>query len=282
MFMSDEFFIEGHGSRFGVKRWGDAGGIPVLALHGWLDNAATYDFLAPLLNGVQLVAMDFAGHGLSDHRSVDARYHYIDYIPDVIEVADALGWREFALLGHSLGAGVAVLTAGTIPDRVGKLVLIEGIGPLIGETDKIPLYLSSSIKQERRLRDKRKPVYPTVERMVEARAKTGDLTRELCDPLVSRNRVALEGGYTWRSDARLKNTSPLYMTEEQVSPFLRNVTAETLLITGESGYLHQREYFESRRDCVSRLTHRSLPGGHYPHMESPERVADLINPFLAG
>src|SRR5690606_2312769 len=105
--------------------FGPRDGRPVLALHGWLDNAATFVPLAPLLPELRIYALDLPGHGRSSHRPPGARYHYVDWVGDVIEAADALGLDRFALLGHSMGAGISILTAGTFPERVERLALIE-------------------------------------------------------------------------------------------------------------------------------------------------------------
>ncbi|HAS30592.1 MAG TPA: alpha/beta hydrolase, partial [Alcanivorax sp.] len=83
-------------------------GEPVLALHGWLDNAASFQPLAEPL-GHPLVALDFAGHGHSEHRPRHQATHYVDHVRDVLAVADQLGWDRFVLVGHSMGAGVACL-----------------------------------------------------------------------------------------------------------------------------------------------------------------------------
>ena len=84
--------------------WGPADGHPVLALHGWLDNAASFEVLAPILAGCRVVALDLTGHGLSDHRSEDATYLIWDDIPQVLKVIEALGWTDCTMLGHSRGA----------------------------------------------------------------------------------------------------------------------------------------------------------------------------------
>ncbi|XP_054023933.1 serine hydrolase-like protein 2 isoform X1 [Dryobates pubescens] len=91
-----------------AKAWGPSEGHPVLCLHGWLDNANTFDKLIPLLpKGYYYVAMDFSGHGLSSHRPAGAPYHFLDYVTDVRRVAAALQWRRFTLMGHSMGGSVA-------------------------------------------------------------------------------------------------------------------------------------------------------------------------------
>ncbi|MGK2915619.1 MAG: alpha/beta fold hydrolase, partial [Porticoccaceae bacterium] len=98
------------GLTLAAREWGDPEGLPVLALHGWLDNCGSFAVLAPLLIGVRLVALDLAGHGLSSHRSADATYNIWQDVGDVHAVAEQLGWENFALLGHSRGAMIATLT----------------------------------------------------------------------------------------------------------------------------------------------------------------------------
>ena len=69
-----EMTFEVNGLRLTAKAWGDPAGTPTLALHGWLDNANTFDRLAPTLPELDLIAMDFAGHGFSSHRPDGVHY----------------------------------------------------------------------------------------------------------------------------------------------------------------------------------------------------------------
>ena len=95
--------------------YGPEDGQPVIALHGWLDNAATFSRLAPLLPGLRILALDFAGHGYSAHRPAGGSYLLWDNVLDVLLVAQAMGWERFSLLGHSMGAIVSVLLAAAMP-----------------------------------------------------------------------------------------------------------------------------------------------------------------------
>ena len=90
-----------------AKEWGALGSKPVIALHGWLDNAASFDLLLPSLKDTHVLAIDSAGHGQSAFRSSDAGYELWQEIPEVIEIADQMGWADFALIGHSRGAVIA-------------------------------------------------------------------------------------------------------------------------------------------------------------------------------
>ena len=130
--------------RIAAKKWNQQG-IPTIGLHGWLDNANTFDRLAPLLPKLKLVSMDLPGHGQSGHRPPGMRYHYTDYVDEVMAVADALKWEKFAFLGHSMGAGIACLAASAFPDRIEKLLLIEGLGAVTGELDHVARALRRSI-----------------------------------------------------------------------------------------------------------------------------------------
>ena len=114
-----EVFLDIPLGRIAALRAGDPNGPKVLALHGWLDNAASFSRLAPLLDGVRIVALDLPGHGHSDHRPLGAAYNIWDYAHDVLQTAEQFGWRRFSLLGHSMGAIVCVLKTGC---RKGTLI----------------------------------------------------------------------------------------------------------------------------------------------------------------
>jgi len=126
--LTEEIRIDVAGHELAAKQWGDADKPAIIALHGWLDNAATYDRLAPMLSDYRIIALDFVGHGFSSHRPEGIRYHMLDNIDDVIGLADGLELERFILMGHSMGAGVSTMLAGAFPERIQKLILIEGIG----------------------------------------------------------------------------------------------------------------------------------------------------------
>ena len=263
-----------------AKRWGDPAGLPVLGLHGWLDNAATFDHLAPFLFHLNFISLDLPGHGRSDHRPPGMKYHYIDYIADVIAVVDELQWEKFTFLGHSLGAGIASMAAGTIPERIHRLALIEGIGPSTRAVERAPDYLLRSVHEMSRFKDKKMPVYKDIQTMINARTKRGGIASGAIEALVRRGSREVDNGVTWRSDPRLRMISPLYMTDEQVLPYLTRITAPVLLILGEQGYLGGRAGFSSRCSYIKNLDSRILPGGHHLHLDHPEAVAEVVTEFL--
>ncbi len=153
--MESALIISQRTLRLSAKCWGNPKGFPILAFHGWLDNAATFDHLAPYLNGFRLVSLDLPGHGFSDHRSFGSCYHFSDLMVDILEVLDVLGWQHFSLLGHSMGAGVASYIAGIIPEKISSVILIEGLGSLTKEDKEMPKILIESANEWKNI-DKKK------------------------------------------------------------------------------------------------------------------------------
>ena len=123
---------------------GEQGDKPLLlALHGWLDNSASFVPLAPYLTYFHLVCVDLPGHGHSDHKNTP--YVFVDWLDDLYQITQAAGWSRFVLLGHSLGALIASAYAGVFPEQVERLILLEGLGPLSQPDDAVPEQLRRAI-----------------------------------------------------------------------------------------------------------------------------------------
>ena len=277
----EELEIQTSTLRLSAKCWGNPEGMPVLAFHGWLDNAATFDHLAPYLKEFRLVSLDLPGHGLSEHRSSGSSYHFSDIIVDVLEVLHVLGWQRFSLLGHSMGAGVASYLAGTIPEKISSVILIEGLGSLAQKAEKMPEILRESAEQWQQLADKKLPLYPDVETAVKVRHHVGGIEESSVRTLVARGLQPVDGGFTWRSDPRLKIKSRHYLTEEQACAFLQQITAPVLLIEAENAKQDQwKELLLKRIPYIKNLQHRKISGDHHLHLDNPEEVAAVIREFL--
>lgn len=280
--MAEELELQTPYLRLAVRLWGPPDGVRLLALHGWLDNAAGFDALAPLLPDVRMAALDLPGHGCSEARPPGVHYHFVDFVPDVIAAADALGWDRFALLGHSLGGGIASFVAAVIPERITRLAMIEGLGPPTGNPADGPIHLRKAVEQMNALPHKRPPVYPNVEAAIRARCEASGLSWRAATTLINRGIRSVGEGYGWRTDPRLRFVSPLYLSEPQILAYMERIQAPALLICGADGYLVKRAYMQERYARIADLTVKIVPGGHHPHLEDPETCARLLAPFFAA
>ncbi|KXG80099.1 MULTISPECIES: alpha/beta hydrolase [Pseudomonas] len=260
--------------------FGPADGLPVIALHGWLDNANSFARLAPQLKGLRIVALDLAGHGYSGHRPVGAGYALADYAHDVLRVAEQLGWARFGLLGHSLGAIISVQLAGALPERVSHLALIDGvIPPTLSEQDAAER-LGLALQAQLRLEGKRKSVYATLEEGVEARMKgMVAVSREAAELLAQRGLMPVPGGYSWRSDSRLTLPSPTRLNQDQAMAFVKRIACPACLVVAADGMLARHTQLLEQLP----FEQVTLPGGHHLHLNDAEGaalVADCFNRFF--
>ncbi len=169
-----------------AKAWGDPSAPPMLAVHGWLDNAGTFDRLAPLLRGHYLVALDLAGHGRSAHRSAANWYAIADYLDEIGQVIDWFAWPSLDLLGHSLGAALASMYAAICPQRIRRLLLVEGLGPLTLDTQKTLEQLRRAHTARAAFKGDGLRVFADLEEAIEARCRSGHLSAQAARCIVER------------------------------------------------------------------------------------------------
>jgi pimeloyl-ACP methyl ester carboxylesterase len=265
-----------------AREWpGD--GPKVLALHGWLDNAASFDPLLALSPDAHSVAIDLPGHGRSDHRPAGAWYHLVDNLTEVAGVLDALGWERAILLGHSMGAALASLFAAALPDRVEALWLVEGLGPLATPEAELPALMRRALEGRARVADKQLRVFASVDEAVATRLAATPMAERNARLLVERGLRAVDGGYVWSSDPRLLLPSPIRASEAQVDSCLSAIACPTLLVTAsEVPPYFPTDLVERRTACVRTITRRVVDGSHHVHMDDPAAVAAAILRFRAG
>jgi len=278
-----EFTIDLVLGRIAGLRQGDPGQPPVLALHGWLDNAASFVPLAAHLDGLDLVVPDIPGHGRSAHLAPGADYSFAAAVHTVLDIADALGWERFALLGHSMGAGIGSLVAAACPERIERFVAIEALGALAESPDRTVVRLRDAVAATRTLPRKRLRVFPDIATAAQARVQANGLSEGAARLLVERGLVPVEGGYAWSSDPRLTLPTMIRTTEAQVEDLVRGIDCPTRVVYADPAQPYLPDALRRRRAGL--LPHGGLvvlPGGHHLHMETPAAVAEAIAGFLGG
>ena len=259
-----------------AQSWGEDDAPPLLAVHGWLDNAGSFAPLAPLLAAqFHVIALDLPGHGYADHLPPGASYHYTDYVQALLAAMDALQLESCVLLGHSLGAGVASLTAAAAPARISRLLLIEGLGPLADDGTATLTRFRTALAPPKPSKPLR--LFRDVDQAVSARSMASGLRPELARAIVERALRQDGDGWRWRSDPRLTRASALRMTESQVRALLRGIEAPTSLLLAQpaTSYLPDA-LMQERAACVARIAVSHMAGGHHLHLEHAQAVAEWV------
>lgn len=272
-------------------RWSDkeaqGDSCPILMLHGWLDNSLTFAHLAPELpRGRDVYAVDLAGHGHSGHRAEGQSYLLMDYVADLAELIeryfDHAPDHKVDLIGHSLGGIVCVLYAAAFPEHVRNLVMIDSIGPISRPPEDTIPQLRRAIRK-RMTGSGKSVVYSDPQTAAKAReGGLSPLSPEAAMTLIPRNMKAVDGGFVWRTDPRLRHPSMMMLEESQVLASLRKVRTRTLFIRAEHGLLSSRKGWEPRLDAIPRMETVTVPGGHHCHFDGDiEPVSQAIREFIS-
>ncbi len=250
----------------------------VLCLHGWLDNANSFVPMMPYLPDMDLVAVDLPGHGHSSH--LQGPYSVLDTTVRCLEIASALGWETFHVVGHSLGGSLALMLAVAAPDRVLTTTAIESAGPLAGPPEDFASRLQKAADDREHPERYQSRTFESREKAVESRLKAAKMDRLSAELIIRRQVQETDDGFTWRFDPALRNTSLSYMQETQVESAMAAIQCRTHIVVASDGFIAKRDETGARLGAVKDLLITELPGFHHLHMDTPEPVAAAINRFL--
>ncbi len=295
-------FVAARGLNHHLLEWGtpalaSANRPTLVMLHGWMDVAASFQFVVDALaTDRHVIALDWRGFGASDTPQADT-YFFPEYLGDLELVLDALygaDRRPIDLLGHSMGGNVAMLYSGVRPDRVRRLVNLEGFGMPRSKPEQAPKRLAFwlvGLKVEEALRP-----YDSLEAVAARLQKTNPLLRgDRAHWLAGHwsKRVPGEGGEsdTWHllADPDHKRSSPILPQVDDWLECWKRITAPVLWIEGDRtdvsiwwGDRYTKAEFHERLNVVRQAErHVVSPAGHMLHHDRPEDVARLVEAFLA-
>ncbi|RUO78744.1 alpha/beta hydrolase [Idiomarina tyrosinivorans] len=254
--------------------WGKPSDTPIVALHGWLDNANSFLPLASewQADEQQLIAIDWPGHGHSDHRPAGAHYHFVDYVYDLWWLIKQQGWQPY-LLGHSMGGFIAQVTTALLPKAVQRLWTVEAFGLLIAEERDALKQLSNSFRHRQQFEGASARQPASYAQAVAARAKKADFAESLVELLVQRGLQQQGDKIRWRADPRVRVHSPYRMKAEDVETILPGIQCPMTVILGDSGFTELQQALSRWRGLVPQLQQLSWGGGHHVHMQQPQKLA---------
>ena len=255
----------------------------VLLLHGFLDSARTFELLAtPLaLAGFEVVAPDFRGFGLSGRVPAGGYYHFPDYVADLEGIVRAVAPEQLTVVAHSMGGSVATLFCGARPERIEKLVIMEGLGPLAAPHETAPDRLRRWLSDLDRIERQPRPLASmsdAVDRLVVTHPR---VPRELLATRAERLVVKhADGKLTWAWDPLHRSVSPTPFSPEVYAAFLRQITCPTLFLHGGPNGWHPPDEDE-RLSHIAKLERVEIPdAGHMMHWTKPAETAAALLAFF--
>lgn len=259
----------------------------VVLVHGFADAGGTWDLVAPALAaaGLRVLAPDMRGFGEGARVPSGAYYHFVDYVFDLADLIDTLAPGEpIGLVGHSMGGTITTLFAGTFPERVKRLAVIEGVGPPNNPWEAGPVRMRGWIEQVRSARDRgeRRATFTKEEALLRLAGNHPGV-----DPAVLEHRLphlskaAGEGRVAWLFDPLHRTTSPMPFFGKLFVEFAKRVTAPTLFVSGGPRGYHPPDEAE-RLEAFPTLTQVELENaGHMVHWTEPAQLTALLLTHLA-
>ena len=273
------------GLRHQLTTWRGERAEPVFLLHGWMDTGDTFQFLADAMPDQRtLVAPDWRGFGRSEWPPDG--YWFPDYYADLDALLEQLSPREPAtLVGHSMGGNIALLYAGIRPERVRRVVCIEGFGLARTQPEQAPG------RYREWLRQLREPAsfasFPSLESFAHFLLRRNPrLTPERALFVARSWTERTEGGTVRvRSDPAHKRVNPVLYRREEAEACWREVAAPVLYVIGGKSDFVRRLGAEAEPAYMARFVRRletcTIPdAGHMVHHEQPELLAQAIEAFL--
>ena len=268
--------------------WGNEGAPTIVLVHGGRDHARNWDWVArELRRDFHVIAPDLRGHGDSAW-AVGGMYAVADFVLDVANLIEAACEGPILLIGHSLGGAIALMYTGIYPERVSKLVAIEGLGPPPAMIEKLRARkpwerMSEWIAQMRGLAARQPRRYATLDdAAARMRAENSFLSDEQAHHLtihsVNRNE---DGTFSWKFDNYVRSFAPYRFDVEDMRSLWGRITCPTLLVRGADSWASdpvQDGRIEPFQDA--RLV--TIPkAGHWVHHDQLELFLRAVRDFFS-
>ncbi|KAI5646616.1 alpha/beta hydrolase fold domain-containing protein [Phthorimaea operculella] len=275
--------------------WGPRDKQPIIALHGWQDNAGTWDKLIPLLPiNISVLAIDLPGHGLSSPFPKGMQYYiFWDNITLVRRIVKHFKWEKITLMGHSLGGAVSFMYAASFPDQVEAIIQVDIASPAVREpADMVKQtgWAIDKVIEYENLPEHKIPCYEYEEMIdIVVDAYKGSISRENCKILMKRGMMPApahvnKNGYYFRRDPKLKVSGLAMMSKETALEYASKIRCKVLNLRALPGMKWERlDYYLDVIEQMKKtadVKYVEVQGTHHVQLESPENIAEVIEEFL--
>lgn len=272
--MSDvNFHIRG--LNMACQKWHEPSLAPVLALHGWLDNSASFKPLSEKLKQYHWLVPDLFGQGLSDHRPESASYHLWDDLVDIKLLLEQADLPQCTIIGHSRGAMLAVLFAAIFPEKVTNIILIDAILPVPVKAEDAAEQMKQFTTQFSKASPKRR-YFESEQQAIEIWAKAARMPEKSAAILLQRE-LAFEQdhGYFYRHDKRLQYASAIKLTAEHNHAMLNKIQCPVTIIMAKQGLANYGPV-KQLQQAFGQFNWYEVDGEHHCHMHGVvDEVAKL-------
>lgn len=275
--------------------WGPRNKQPMIAIHGWQDNAGTWDNLIPLLPAnTSVLCIDLPGHGLSSHYPKGMLYYiFWDGISLLRRIVKHFKWEKISLMGHSLGGALSFMYAATYPDEVDRIICIDIASPAVRAPEHMVKNTAGMIDKNleyENLPEEKIPCYSYDEMIdIVCDAYKGSVSRENCKVLMKRGMAATPAhikkkGYYFKRDPRLKVAGLAMMSIETALEYASKLKCKVLNIRALPG--QQWERLDYYLDVIEKLkikadvTYVEVEGTHHVHLNCPQNIISIVEDFL--
>jgi len=264
--------------------WGTEGKPALILVHGGLDHARNWDWVAKALrDDYHVYALDLRGHGNSAW-APGALYSIAEHILDLSVLADIINQFPVRIIGHSLGAITTLLYAGVFPERVAKLVAIEGLGlPLQEARYTAPERMRRWIEKIRAVENRTQHSYPNLEAAV-ARMKEANpfLSDEVAKHLTLHGtNWNADGSIIWKFDNYARLFPPYGANLQEAAEILRQISCPVLLFWGRQSFAKDPETDPLAHEIANRRIVKVDQAGHWLHHDQLEIFLRETKKFLA-
>lgn len=283
-------FIVVRGLKYHVRHWGKAGDPKLFMVHGWMDTSASFQFMVDgLLHDWHVIAPDWRGFGLSEKDGTDT-YWFLDYLGDLDAILQHYAPDvQVNLLGHSMGGNAAAVYAGVRPQRIRKLINLEGFGMPSTRPEQAPGRYAKWLDE---LRESPSMSTYATQAEVAARLKKTNprLTDERADFLAAHWAAPnAQGRWEILGDPVHKQSSPILYRVEEVMACWKAIAAPVLWVEADDTDVWRwlgpkesaRAEIDRRIGFIPDVTTAMInDSGHMLHHDQPEVLAKLVERFL--
>jgi pimeloyl-ACP methyl ester carboxylesterase len=276
-------YYQSQGLRLHFSDWGNRSAPPLLLVHGGLDQSRSWDRIAQGLKAsFHVMAPDLRGHGDSDWAK-GSSYSLADHIYDLACLARFAGVERVTIVGHSMGGMVALAYAGTYPQMVSRLVVLDGVTVFPGTVIKpIEVRVAEWVNDLHRIAERKIRQLPAIaDGAARMSGRNRRLTPEQALHLATHAlKQNPEGGYSWKFDPYLRARAPYRLSLQDHAALWSRIQCPTLLLSGSESFLPDPETAGVLGNFRNAELVKIEGAGHWLHHDKADEVLDILRAFL--